>query len=85
VARQVGSWDGTGDGWRGFCRGLEVTLTFDESLYVGSSAFLFASVLNRFLGLYAPTNSFTQLRIRSLQREGEWKRWPPMVGARPFR
>ncbi len=87
VARQVG-WQegaGAGDGWRGFCRGLEVTLTFDESLYVGSSAFLFASVLNRFLGLYAPTNSFTQLRIRSLQREGEWKRWPPMVGARPFR
>lgn len=87
VARQVG-WEegaGTGDGWRGFCRGLEVTLTFDESLYVGSSAFLFASVLHRFLGLYAPTNSFTQLRIRSLQREGEWKRWPPMAGARPFR
>lgn len=87
VARQVGWQEGAGrgDGWRGFCRGLEVTLTFDESLYVGSSAFLFASVLNRFLGLYAPTNSFTQLRIRSLQREGEWKRWPPMVGARPFR
>lgn len=72
-------------GWRGFCRGVEVTLTFDESLYVGSSAFLFAAVLNRFLGLYAPTNSFAQLRIQSLQREGEWKRWPPMVGARPFR
>lgn len=88
VARQVGGWDddsAPGGGWRGFCRGLEVTLTFDETLYVGSSAFLFASVLNRFLGLYAPTNSFTQLRIRSLQREGEWKRWPPMVGARPFR
>lgn len=84
VVRQMAG-DGENGGWRGFCRGIEVVVSFDELLYVGSSAFLFASVLNRFLGLYAPTNSFTQLRVRSLQREGEWKRWPPMAGARPFR
>ncbi len=77
VVRRLG-----GDAWRGFCRGTEITLTFDESLYVGTSAFLLAAVLNRFLALYAPTNSFTQLRIESLQREGEWKRWPPMAGVR---
>lgn len=70
------------DAWRGFCRGTEVTLTLDESLYVGGSAFLFATVLSRFLGLYASTNSFTQLVLKSLQRDGEWKRWPPMAGSR---
>ena len=47
--------------WKGFARGTEVTLTFDERNYAGSSAFLFASVLSRFFGLHASTNSFTQL------------------------
>lgn len=67
--------------WKGFCRGTEITLTFDESQYVGSSAFLLASVLNRFFALYASTNSFTQLVIQRVGREGEWKRWLPMAGA----
>ena len=30
--------------WRGFCRGTEVTLTFDENAYVGGGAFLLAKV-----------------------------------------
>ena len=57
-----------------------MTLTFDEDAYVGSSAFLLASVLDRFLALYASMNSFTQLVIESRQRHGVWKRWPPRVG-----
>lgn len=68
------------EAWRGFCRGTEVTLVFDERLYVGGGAFLLASVLNRFFALYASVNSFTQLVIKSHQREGVWKRWPPMAG-----
>lgn len=68
------------DAWRGFCRGTQVTLTFDESYYVGGSAFLLGSVLNRFFALYASINSFTRLAIRSQQREGIWKKWPSMAG-----
>ncbi|WP_224361406.1 type VI secretion system baseplate subunit TssF [Hyalangium versicolor] len=79
VVRQRG-WDA----WRGFCRGLEITLTFDESLYVGGSALLLAAVLHHFLGLYAPVDSFTQLVARSEQREDIWKRWPPMAGDAPL-
>jgi type VI secretion system protein ImpG len=67
---------------RGFARGTEVTLRVDESAFVGSSAFLFTSVLSRFLSLYSSTNSFTQLVVHSAQREGEWKRWQPMAGGR---
>lgn len=66
--------------WRGFCRGTEVALTFDENAYVGGGAFLLASVLNRFFALYTSLNSFTQLVIKSQQREGVWKRWQPMAG-----
>ena len=56
--------------WNGFCRGIEVTVEFDEEQYVGTGVYLFASVLERFLGLYASLNSFTQLVARTRQREG---------------
>ena len=75
INRRLGS-----EPWRGFCQGTEVTLTFDESLYVGTGAFLLGAVLSQFLALYASINSFTQLVIKSEQREGDWKRWPPLAG-----
>ena len=78
VTRRLGT-----EGWRGFCRGVEVTLTFDEQMYVGSGAFLLGAVLQHFFPLYASINTFTQLVMESQQREGVWKRWPPMVGEQP--
>lgn len=75
VVRRIGD-----DAWRGFCRGMEITLEFDERMYVGSGGFLLAAVLHRFLPLYASVNTFTQLVATSQQREGVWKRWPPMAG-----
>lgn len=77
VVRRVG--DGA---WRGFCKGIEIDLSLDDSAFVGGSAFLLASVLNHFFALYASTNSFTQLVVRRQDREGEWKRWPPSAGER---
>jgi type VI secretion system protein ImpG len=68
------------DAWRGFARGSDIALTFDERAYVGSSAILLAAVLNRFLGLYASVNSFAQLTAHSAQKEGIWKKWPPRAG-----
>ena len=58
----------------------EVTVELDEEKYVGTGAYLFASVLERFLGLYASINSFTQLVARTRQGEGLLKRWPPRAG-----
>jgi type VI secretion system protein ImpG len=66
--------------WNGFCRGLEVTLQLDEEKYVGAGLFLFASVLEKFLGLYASLNSFTQLVVKTRQRKEPLKRWPPRAG-----
>ena len=66
--------------WNGFCRGLEVTVEFDEEKYVGSGVFLFASVLEKFLGLYTSLNSFSQLVAITQQREKPLKRWPPRAG-----
>jgi type VI secretion system protein ImpG len=64
----------------GFARGIEVTVELDEQKYVGTGAFLFACVLERFLGLYASINSFSQLVARSKQGEGYLKKWPPRAG-----
>jgi len=63
-----------------FCRGVEVTLDLDEEKFVGTGAFLFAGVLERFLGLYCTVNSFSQLVARSRQTAGVLKKWPPRAG-----
>src|SRR5262249_14051087 len=64
--------------WDSFCRGLEVTLEFDEEKYRGSGTlFLFAAVLERFLGLYTAVNSFVRVTAISQQREEPIRRWPP--------
>jgi type VI secretion system protein ImpG len=75
AVRQIGARIGAG-----FVRGIETTIEFDEEQYVGSGLFLFASVLERFLGLYASVNSFNQLVATTSQREGILKRWPARAG-----
>jgi type VI secretion system protein ImpG len=59
---------------------LEVRIEFDEDKYVGSGVFLFASVLEKFLGLYTSLNSFTQMIATTRQREEPLKQWPPRAG-----
>ena len=66
----------------GLCHGLEVTLRLDEEKFSGSGVFLFASVVERFLGLYSSINSFTKAIATTNQREGELCRWPPRAGER---
>ncbi|MCI0376983.1 MAG: type VI secretion system baseplate subunit TssF, partial [Gemmataceae bacterium] len=69
----------------GVCRGLEVTLEFDERRYVGVGAFLFACVLERYLAYYAGLNSFSQLIAKTKQAQGYFKKWPPRAADRPLR
>jgi len=63
-----------------FAQGLRVGLELDEEAFIGAGAFLFAAVLERFLGLYTAINSFTQLTVRTRQRNGDLKQWPPRSG-----
>lgn len=62
------------------CRGVEVTVQFDEDRFTGNGMFLFASVLERFLSLYSSVNSFTRTVATVARREGEYRRWPARVG-----
>ncbi len=81
-SRRTTAWVGAGE-LGGFARGLEVVLELDETKFIGASGVLFASVLERFFGLYASVNSFTQLVARYRQRDGILKRWPPRAGDQP--
>ena len=74
VVRRMGQ-----DAWRGFCRGLEITLGVDDR-ELGASLYLFTAVLSRFLGLYCGVNMFTQLVVKSRRQDGVWITWPPRSG-----
>ena len=65
-----------------FGRGQLIDLEVDEYAFQGASAFLLASVLERFLARYASINTFTELRLTSASR-GAIKHWGPRCGARP--
>ena len=70
-------------GGSGFARGIEATLEFDEARYVGTGVYLFASVLEKFLGLYVSINAFSEMVATTKQR-GTLKRWPPRSGHQPL-
>ncbi len=63
-----------------FARGTRVNIQFDEEQFVGGGVFLFASVIERFLALYATLNSFSQLVATTEQRKEVMKEWPPRAG-----
>jgi len=63
-----------------FARGRRVDVTFNEEQYAGAGVYLFASVLERFFGMYASVNSFTTLVARSTKRKEILRAWPPRAG-----
>ena len=64
-----------------FVRGLELTLTLNESIFEGSSVFLFGALLENFLCRYVSINSFTETVVKTIER-GEIIRWPARPGKR---
>jgi type VI secretion system protein ImpG len=64
-----------------FARGLEVTITLDETAFEGEGILLFGAMLERFFAKYASINSFTETVVRSTER-GEIMRWPVRIGQR---
>jgi type VI secretion system protein ImpG len=68
-----------------YARGLQVHVSLDEEKFEGIGAFLFATVLDRFLALYASINSFTRMKYYT-RKSGQdaVKIWPPRIGTRPL-
>ena len=68
------------DAWRGFVKGTSVTLSIDDGGSPAMGSLLFTAVLAHFFGLYATINSFAELTIKNIRKEGTWKQWPPVAG-----
>ncbi len=64
-----------------FGRGVEISVNFDESAFVGGSCFLLGAILERFFSKYVSINSFTRVVINTRER-GEIMRWPVRTGTR---
>ncbi len=62
------------------CRGLNVTLQFDEQPTSGAGVYLLAAVLERFLAHYVSINTFTRLTAKVKGRAGVLRTWPPRAG-----
>ena len=65
-------------------RGMRLEVDFDERQFVGGGVYLFANVLDRFLGYYTSINSFCQLAARTNQRKEMLGEWPPRAGNKPL-
>ena len=65
-----------------FARGTKVSLHLDEESFVGGGVYLFASVLEHFLGLYVTLNSFSQFSVWTKQRKEALRQWPPRAGTK---
>ncbi len=65
----------------GFCRGLDVTLTFDGQVWTTSGLYILASVLDRFLALHATVNSFVRTEARLRGRPEAVAKWPARAGS----
>ncbi|HEY3983559.1 type VI secretion system baseplate subunit TssF [Cedecea sp.] len=66
-----------------FARGVQLTLTLDETAYEGTGVVLFGSMLEAFLVRYAALNSFTELRLVGRQH-GTLKQWRARSGQCPI-
>jgi type VI secretion system protein ImpG len=75
IMRQVGQ-----DGWRGFVRGSELTLTMDGAAFRTGSPVLFCSVLRHFLRSYASVNHLIELQLETNDIKGPQKQWQPLTG-----
>ena len=66
------------------CAGREIRLNLRQDNFAGvGDLFLFGSVLDHFLGLYASLNTYTQLTVKEALK-GEVYQWPPRIGVHPL-
>ncbi|HEY0302205.1 MAG TPA: type VI secretion system baseplate subunit TssF [Rhizomicrobium sp.] len=65
-----------------FARGNRIRITLDDHSFDNARMFLFAAVIDRFLGEFVSVNSFAETVFESPE-QGEFAAWPPRTGSRP--
>ncbi|MBU1169360.1 MAG: type VI secretion system baseplate subunit TssF [Proteobacteria bacterium] len=65
-------------------RGLDIRMTLSQSHFAGpGDVYLFGSMLDRFLAMYASINTFTRLTIKETDSGETWT-WPERMGDQPL-
>jgi type VI secretion system protein ImpG len=80
-AARIPGLSGPGARTGGFCRGLDVTLTFDDQAWTTGGLYVLASVLERFLALHATVNSFVRTKAVLRGRAEVAASWPARAGS----
>lgn len=70
------------EGASALARGLDLTVTLDETKLAGAASILLAQVLDRLFAWFCPLNSFTRTRVALSGREGDLCVCPPRSGTR---
>ncbi|MDR0555807.1 MAG: type VI secretion system baseplate subunit TssF [Holosporaceae bacterium] len=68
--------------WRGFVRGTNIEITFDDSVY--NLGLPLSLVLSRFLSSYTSINTFTDVSVKNISRNGILKEWKEQFGMRSY-
>lgn len=81
LAAQPGTTRMPGPHFPAFVRGLDVTLQLDAEKFIGSGPYLFASIIEHYLGLACAPNSFVRLHVQLAANPArdEWL-WPARCG-----
>lgn len=68
------------EAWRGFRRGVELTLVMNNRAFVAGNGYLLAAVLERVLASHISIQSFLRVIVKRENEQKEWKQWPPRTG-----
>jgi type VI secretion system protein ImpG len=77
-------WMSIGNQFPSFVRGIEISLSFDESALREVALSVLGRVLERLFSTYVPMNSYVQLVLLSAQTGRELLRCAPKSGTRPL-
>jgi type VI secretion system protein ImpG len=68
--------------WRGFARGSEIEITFDDTIQ--NLGLPLSWALSRFLSSYSSINTFTNVSVKNTSRNGVLKKWKQQFGIKSY-
>ena len=68
--------------WCGFVRGTSIDITFDET--ISNLGLPLSLVISKFLTSYTTINTFTEVSVRNLSRNGVLRKWDHNFGNKVY-
>ncbi|MDR2067773.1 MAG: type VI secretion system baseplate subunit TssF [Holosporaceae bacterium] len=68
--------------WRGFVQGSEIEITFDDT--ISNLGVPLSLILAKFLSSYTSINTFTEVSVKNISRNGVLKKWGTQFGIKNY-